>query len=219
MFTGLVEGVGTIERIHHGHNDMTITVMPPFDVFECQVGDSVAINGVCLTVTELFGNSFSLYVSGETLSRTTLRYAARKQRVNVERALLLSDRLGGHIVSGHVDGPGTLQYREQRDKSWLIRISVSKRLTRYIIEKGSVAVDGISLTVNRCDADSFDVNIIPQTGQETTLLEKKVGDVVNIETDIIGKYVESLLGGIRCSDKGMDSRINLDFIKKHGFGD
>lgn len=218
MFTGLVEGIGRIEAVQRVREDMSLLVLPLFPFSDCRAGDSVAVDGVCLTVTGFEGEAFRADVSGETLSRSTLGMRKRGDRVNLERALRLGDRLGGHLVAGHVDAVGKILKKEVRQRSWLMRFKVDGAAARYVIEKGSVAVDGVSLTVNRCDDESFDVNIIPQTGRETALLEKKTGDPVNIETDMIGKYVERFLKGDR-SGRGSGSGIDRKMLIEHGFGD
>jgi riboflavin synthase len=173
--------------------DMTVIVSPPFDTEECCLGDSISLDGVCLTISHIADRAISMDVSGETLSRSTLGSLRQGMEVNLERALRLGDRLGGHLVSGHVDALGRILKKEIRQRSWLIRIATNKTISKYMVEKGSVAVDGVSLTINRCAASFFEVNIIPHTGKGTTLLGKKVGELVNIETDMIGKYVERLL--------------------------
>ena len=193
MFTGLVEGIGKIKDIRRIQDYMRLSVTPQIDVADCQTGDSISLDGVCLTITEVANGSFSMDVSGETLARTTLGQLRQGDSVNFERALRLTDRLGGHVVLGHVDGIGKIRKKERQQNTWLFRIEVNKELSRYIIEKGSIAVDGISLTVNTCEKDFFEINIIPHTGMETTLLKKRVGDQVNIETDLIGKYIEKFI--------------------------
>jgi riboflavin synthase len=220
MFTGLVEGIGRVRSIHRRHADMTVNIVPPFDITDCQVGDSIAVDGVCLTVTGLSEGAFTMDVSGETLSRSTLRLLRQGSEVNLERALRLSDRLGGHLVLGHVDGMGKILSKELQQRSWVLKIGIDPKLSRYIIEKGSITIDGISLTVNQSGPDFFGVNIIAQTGRETTLLRKQAGDPVNIETDLIGKYVEKLLlndGSARGNKPA--SGIDLEMLIRNGFGD
>jgi riboflavin synthase len=220
MFTGLIEGKGIIKKVSRVRGDVVLTVSPLFDLVDGRLGDSISVNGVCLTVTSLEGGFLQMDVSEETVSRSTMGLLKPGDHVNMERALRLSDRLGGHLVSGHVDGVGKVLKKEQKQKSWLFRIGIDKSLGKYIIEKGSVAVDGISLTINDCQDTFFEVNIIPQTAQETTLLEKKIGDSVNIETDLIGKYVEKFLLRDKLSDQQKESSaINEDMLRKFGFGE
>jgi riboflavin synthase len=219
MFTGLVEGVGKVKEISRFGKDLSITISPLLDMPDTRIGDSISVDGVCLTVTRVAPGSFSLDVSEETLSRSTLAGIKVGEEVNLERALRITDRLGGHLVSGHVDGVGKILKKEQKQRSWVLRFGVEENLLRYIIEKGSVAVDGISLTVNRCDDRGFEVNVIPQTGKETGILKKKVGDPVNIETDLIGKYVEKffLKSHERLPKKA--SLIDEKLLRTYGFGD
>jgi riboflavin synthase len=217
MFTGLIEGIGDVVSLSRRGEDAVICVTPRFDMSDCRIGDSVAVDGVCLTVTLLRGGAVFMDVSGETLERTTLASVRQGAAVNLERALLPTDRLGGHLVSGHVDGIGVMRKKESRGRSFFIKFSVEENLAKYIIEKGSVAVDGISLTVNDCTRGSFDVNIIPQTGRETTLLGKAVGAAVNIETDIIGKYVERFLMWNSPASDPRAGKINMNMLKEEGF--
>ena len=221
MFTGLIEGIGKVESVRRLGDDMKITISASFDVSGCRIGDSISVDGVCLTITDLAKNGFSMDVSGETLSRSTLRWLGRGEGVNLERALRLSDRLGGHLVSGHVDGIGRILQKTAQQRSWLIKIGVDNQVSRYIIEKGSVAVDGISLTINKCGIDFFEINIIPQTSKATTLLTKKVGSPVNIETDLIGKYVEKFFLADEAANKkkASSTNITLETLIKQGFGD
>ena len=218
MFTGLIEGIGKISGIRRTRNEMKIAVTPLFDTGDSRLGDSISVNGVCLTITEMREGSLSMDVSGETLSRSTLGLLKVGDHVNLERALRLMDRLGGHLVTGHVDGIGKILKKEQVQTSWMIRIGIDEALSRYTIEKGSVAVDGISLTINACENSYFEVNIIPQTGMMTTLLRKKIGDPVNIETDLIGKYVEKLFSKGRSDREGKrSSGIDLETLMNYGF--
>ncbi len=218
MFTGLVEGIGLVKEVRLVRGDMRLVIAPRFDISGTGPGDSIAVSGVCLTVTEMGKDTFSLDVSGETLDRSTLKSLKPGDEVNLERALRLTDRLGGHLVSGHVDGTGKITRAEQRERYWFLRIEMGEDLSRYTIEKGSIAVDGISLTINRCGETFFEVNIIPQTSKETTILKKSVGDPVNIETDLIGKYVEKFFNREKPSGgEGARSSINEKMLKKYGF--
>ncbi|EFK10309.1 riboflavin synthase, alpha subunit [delta proteobacterium NaphS2] len=219
MFTGLAEGIGTIKGMRRMQDHMEICVVPLFEMAGCKLGDSVSVSGVCLTVSRMEADAFYMDVSGETLSRSTLGLMKQGDHVNLERALRLMDRLGGHLVLGHVDGLGKITKKEERNKSWLLRIKIPANLSRYIIEKGSIAVDGISLTINACENEFFDVNIIPHTGTETALLRKNVGEPVNIETDLIGKYVEKLLLTKPSESKERKSSgVTVETLLKYGFG-
>ncbi|CAO0821027.1 Riboflavin synthase [Desulfarculales bacterium] len=193
MFTGLIEGLGRIARITHQWPDAVLVIAPPWDVKAAVLGESVAVNGACLTVTGSGSQGFSLDVSVESLARTTLGRLRSGDKVNLERALKLGDRLGGHLVTGHIDCVGNVSRIERVGGSTRITINIPAEHLRYVVEKGSVAVNGISLTVNRVDADGFELNIITHTLAATTLQLVKEGDFVNIETDLIGKYVARLL--------------------------
>jgi riboflavin synthase len=216
MFTGLIEGIGRVKTATRIRADMRVTIAPPFDAAECRLGDSICVNGVCITVTDIRDGAFSADVSGETLARSTMVDLRPGVEVNLERALRLSDRLGGHLVAGHVDGVGKILSFQQEQRYWLLRVAIHEALARYTIEKGSIAVDGISLTINRCEKASFEISIIPQTAGETTLTKKKVGDSVNIEVDMIGKYVEKLLAGGSRHDH-QSTPINREMLAKFGF--
>jgi len=213
MFTGLIETVGEITRITARGSGLEITVQSPVPVTEIKLGESIAVDGACLTVTGLFDRAFSVDVSPETVQRTTLGAKKTGGRVNLERALRLSDRLGGHIVSGHIDGVGTVASVLHKDDFIQIDFTASQDVLKYIIDKGSVAIDGISLTVNQCSAQGFSVMIIPHTVAHTTLNTRKNGDAVNIENDILGKYVEKLLSH-ETDDR---SGITREFLEKFNF--
>jgi riboflavin synthase len=186
-----------------------------FSLTDPEEGESIAVNGVCLTARNIHGNRFAADVSPESLARTGLGAVRVGDRVNLERSLRLSDRLGGHLVSGHVDTQARVEQRRPAGDFTLFTFTLAQGLTRYIIEKGSIAINGISLTVNRCERDWFSVSIIPHTLQGTTLGDLKEGDLVNIEVDMIGKYVEKMLAGQ--SVAGSPGRINPAFLAEHGF--
>jgi len=220
MFTGIIEGIGEVKSIRRlGAESVCILQVPAF-FSDCHPGESIAVDGVCLTITEIKGELFTLDISAETLSRSTLGKLKQGEMINLERALRLSDRLGGHLVSGHVDGTGIVEKIERFQRSWIIHISLDQSLSRYLIDKGSIAVDGISLTINKCMKTSFDVTIIPQTSHNTTLFQKKIGDRVNIEIDLISKYIEKfILNDRTVISKEKPSRIDRDMLIKYGFGE
>ena len=217
MFTGLIEGTGKLVKIESRGKDMRLSIEATFDLEGFQLGESVAVDGVCLTAVSWEMRTFTVDVSQETLSRTTLAQRHKGDAVNLERALRLGDRLGGHLVNGHVDGKAKVSGRKTRGDSWVFQFEVTAELSRYIIEKGSVAVNGVSLTVNSCDENSFEVNIVPHTAQVTTLQGLQVGDEVNIEVDIIGKYVEKFVRNMQESDSSSSSKVDRGFLAKHGF--
>jgi riboflavin synthase len=216
MFTGIIHGLGTLKDVRQAGQGMVFTIHPVFPIKDPQEGESIAVNGVCLTAVTISHDVFSAEVSPETLSRTTLSGLRVGSRVNLERALRLSDRLGGHLVSGHVDGIGEVTEKENLSQFTLFTIAIPESLDRYIIEKGSVAIDGISLTVNSCGKGRFSVAIIPHTAKLTTMGFRKRGDKINIEVDLIGKYIEKLLlaGHIK-SEK--PANIDTEFLAQHGF--
>jgi len=213
MFTGLVEGVGKITNSSRRAEGLRLTVALPFPPAELALGDSVAVAGACLTVVEITSHTAAFEVSPETLARTTLALKKVGDGVNLERALKLGDRLGGHLVTGHIDGWGAIRERREGLEHFQLKIEMPAALSRYVIEKGSIAIDGVSLTVNTCQGNAFTVNIIPHTAEKTTLARLRVGDQVNLETDIIGKYVEKLLGG-RISE---NSGVTAELLARHGF--
>jgi riboflavin synthase len=209
MFTGIIAAMGSIRRVTRKGEDALLEVEGAMPLEDIRIGDSIAVNGACLTVTNKADRHFTADVSAETLSRTNLGFLRAGDRVNLEKALRFNDFLGGHLVLGHVDGQGKLREKASKTNSIIFGIEIPEGLMRYIVEKGSVAVDGVSLTVNRCEKNKFYVNMIPHTAQVTTLGFKKAGDAVNIETDIIGKYVERFMQ----PRKGMD----MGFLAEHGF--
>lgn len=216
MFTGIVEEKGTVKSLSKN-------TLPAKIQIECSrvlegsiTGDSIAVNGVCLTATELTGNTFTADIMNETLERSSLGALKPGSHVNLERAAALNTRLGGHIVSGHIDGTGKISRIEEIENTFWYTISCSDRLLKFIIEKGSIAIDGISLTVARVNPGNFQVSIIPHTLKETTLMEKKTGDIVNLENDVIGKYVDRLLHFEGKEEKN-ESRITEAFLLENGF--
>jgi riboflavin synthase len=217
MFTGIIEGMGTVTGVRSSGGARRMAVTADMPLIGTKIGDSIAVSGACLTVVVLSGKRFEVDVSAETLSRTTFGTLRSGERVNLERALRLSDRIDGHLVSGHIDGVGVIKDRRTRDKVTLITIGVGPALSRYMIEKGSVAVDGISLTINRCAEEFFDIGIIPHTSLMTTIRTKKIGAKVNIETDLIGKYVERFVLGRETAKSDGNQMIQYDFVfsKKH----
>jgi riboflavin synthase len=207
MFTGIVEEVGTVKSLHSGR----LTVSAPGILKGTKPGDSIAVNGTCLTVTTISGNTFSMDIMPETLRRTNLEGLRPGDRVNLERALAADGRFGGHFVQGHVDGTGRVSSMTPEAEALLMKIAAPSDIMRYVVEKGFIAVDGVSLTVAYCDADSFTVSLVPFTQQHTTLGRKQPGDAVNLEVDIIAKYVEKLRG-----ESGKQG-VTLEFLGKHGY--
>ena len=213
MFTGIVEGTGPITEMRRVGEGLRLAVAPPFPVEELVMGESVSVSGACLTVVAVKGRAFQVDVSPETLARSTLSLKKVGGRVNLERALRLGDRLGGHLVTGHVDGLGVLKERREGSEHLELTFELPESLAPLVIEKGSIAVDGVSLTVNAVQGRAFLVNIIPYTAKDTTLAGLKVGDRVNLETDIIGKYVAKLLGPHLPNRSGLTE----EFLARHGF--
>lgn len=212
MFTGIIEEVGAVRHIRMGSASCVITVGAEKVLTDVHIGDSIAVNGTCLTVCSFDGGSFSADVMPETMRRTNLGTLAPGSPVNLERAMAANGRFGGHIVSGHIDGTGQVRSLRREDNAVWVRIAASPDILRYIVEKGSISIDGISLTVASVTAQDFAVSVIPHTGEETTLLHKKPGDIVNLECDILAKYVEKLLG--HSTAKG---GITPQFLSEHGF--
>ena len=213
MFTGIVEDKGRVVRLERQGQVNGMTLEVPMGLTELSLGDSINVNGACLTIVEKKGQVITVDISSETLQRTNLSEIREGDEVNLERALRLADRLGGHFVTGHVDGVGTITEERKEGDFLHIRIRMPQSVMKYVVQKGSIAIDGISLTANECQGDEIRITLIPFTLQRTTLLEKRVGERVNVETDILGKYVESLLGRKRFEGKGFDR----EFLKMHGF--
>jgi len=220
MFTGIIEGLGTIAQIQPFARGKRLTIKSDFVLDQTKIGDSISVSGACLTVVMLDGTRFKVDVSPETLEKTTFGRAKPGDRVNLERALRLSDRIDGHLVSGHIDGTGTVKQKRNSGNAIIVTIEVEPSLCRYLITKGSVAVDGISLTINICDQNRFEVSIIPHTAKLTTIGLKKNADPVNIETDMIGKYVERFItdrANIDRDDDTGQASIDLQYLRKTGF--
>ena len=212
MFTGIIEEVGQVARI--GGGSLVINCAKVIE--DVHLGDSIAVNGVCLTVTHFDKSSFTADVMPETVRRTSLAELKKGSPVNLERALTLASRLGGHIVSGHIDGTGEIVKFADEGNAILMTISAGPELLRYIVEKGSVALDGISLTVAQVTDSDFTVSLIPHTREVTNLGSKKTGSPINIETDVLGKYVEKMLQGQR-EPQQSQSTLTLDFLRENGF--
>ena len=210
MFTGIIEEMGTVRRLDRTPISCRLTIAATLVLQGTQIGDSIAVNGVCLTVTDLQKDAFTADVMPETLRRSSLGILRSGSSVNLERAMAANGRFGGHIVSGHIDGTGTIASKVPEGNAQIVTISAAPNLLRYIVEKGSIAIDGISLTVASVTKSSFSVSLIPHTGACTTLLSKHPGDPVNLETDVIGKYVEKLM-------QPTTPPLTASMLQKYGF--
>ncbi len=211
MFTGIIEEKGRITAINRGQKSARMTIAASKVLEGTKLGDSINTDGVCLTVTAMDDKTFTIDMMHETLTRSALGELSVGDAVNLERAMQVNDRFGGHIVSGHIDGTGVIQSISRIDIAYWVVIRAPGEILRYIVDKGSIAIDGISLTVAELKSDTFSVSLIPHTKQETTLLSKRPGTKVNLENDLVGKYVEKLLNP---HQKG---KIDADFLKKHGY--
>lgn len=209
MFTGIIEEVGEVTAIKRGAKSCELSIRGSIIFDDLKIGDSVAVNGVCLTATSIKGNIFTADVMAETVRRSNIGMLKNGSNVNLERAMAANGRFGGHIVSGHIDGVGFVQSLVREDNAVWVTITADDAIMRYIVEKGSVAIDGISLTVAKVYSDAFAVSVIPHTASQTTLLSRRAGDRVNLECDIVGKYVEKLTG--------KTGTITEDFLKKYNF--
>ena len=213
MFTGIIEELGTIKNISIMGTSGQILIEADEVLKGTKIGDSIAVNGICLTVTSLQPNAFTADVMAETVRRSSLSSAKRGDAVNLERAMAADGRFGGHIVSGHIDGTGTIvSYQKEENAIW-VEIKTSDNILKLIMEKGSICIDGISLTVASVSDSSFKVSVIPHTGEMTTLLKKKEGDLVNLENDVVGKYVERLLN---FEKKEESSGLTMEMLEEFG---
>ena len=215
MFTGIIEEIGHVNNVKKGTSSAILTIQAEKVLEGTHIGDSIAVNGVCLTVTGIYDNTFTADVMHETLNRSSLGALGVKSPVNLERAMLAGGRFGGHIVSGHIDGTGTIRDVRRDGNAVWYTIQAPEPILRLIVEKGSIAIDGISLTVARVDHVSFSVSIIPHTLQETALAFKRAGDIVNLENDCIGKYVAKLMG-VEEEDKA-GKGMTREFLQRYGF--
>jgi len=213
MFTGIIEDKGKVLRVESRGQEKRLTVEFPSHLTEVQLGDSININGVCLTIVRKQKRAIELDLSQETLQKTALGELQAGNQVNLERALKLTDRLGGHIVTGHIDGIGVIAEKRKERDFLQMEIRIPESVSRYVVQKGSIAIDGISLTVNEFLGAEIRMTLIPYTIEKTTLVDKMVGDRVNVEADILGKYVEKLL------DRGnkKPGKVDSSFLKEHGF--
>ena len=221
MFTGIVEAIGTIRNIQRPSQGVTLEIQASDVLTDAEIGDSISVDGACLTIRSLTPETFTADISAETLRRTTLGERKVGEQVNLERSLRLSDRLGGHLVLGHVDEVATIcAWKDEGDAS-LMQVTMSSNARRYIAYKGCVTVDGISLTVSAVHADAFEVALIPHTKQVTTLGTKRIGASVNLEVDIIARYLETLLKNSEAdqdwTDQPASETLNLSFLAKHGY--
>ena len=216
MFTGIIEELGTVERVTRGRVSAILAIRAEAILSDLKIGDSVAVNGVCLTATSLTGHGFTADVMHETLDRSSLAGLGPGSPVNLERAMAANGRFGGHIVAGHVDGVGTIAAIEKDDNAIWFTITAPAQVLRYVVEKGSIAIDGISLTVARVETDRFAVSVIPHTAAVTLLGQRRTGDRVNLESDLVGKYVERLLRTTP-EEKQQESKLTMEFLSQHGF--
>ena len=218
LFTGIVEEIGKISSLDTKGHSGIVTIKANKVLEGTRVGDSIAVNGICLTVTKKGDGFFTADIMAETVRRSSLFRCVAGDPVNLERAMAADGRFGGHIVSGHIDGTGTIKELRREENAVWITVSADKGLLRYIIEKGSVAIDGVSLTVAYVDDVCFKVSVIPHTGEETILLSKRKGDPVNLETDIVGKYIEKLLFS-KGEDKEADRQtgVTMEMLERYGF--
>ena len=223
MFTGIIEETGKVEAVAKGSNSAVITIAAVKVLEDTKIGASIAVNGVCLTVTSISGRKFSADVMAETLRRSSLGSLKHGSMVNLERAMAANGRFGGHIVSGHIDGVGVISSFEKEDNAVWVEIETPAKILRYIVEKGSITIDGISLTVAKLTDSSFAVSVIPHTGEETTLLNRNPGDIVNLENDIVGKYVERLMNfktddrDNKSEERNNSDSITMNFLNENGF--
>lgn len=223
MFTGIIEEIGKVQSVIKSTKSAKIIINATKVLQDVNLGDSISTNGVCLTVTEFSKTNFAVDVMAETMRRSNLHQLKPGDNLNLERALRVGDRFGGHIVSGHIDGTGVISSFEKEDNAVWVTVKASSEILRYIVQKGSITIDGISLTVAYVDEQVFKVSIIPHTKDVTTLLKKKVGDIVNLECDLVGKYIEKLMMPREQNidsnnDKNQSkSKINLNFLNENGF--
>ena len=220
MFTGIIEGLGTLSGIRPAGQGKRLTIDADYTLDQTRIGDSIAVNGACLTVVKVNLKRFEVDLSPETLEVSTFEGAKLGDRLNLERAMRLSDRIDGHLVLGHVDGIGVIKERKKVSNAVMVTIGVPEALARYMIQKGSIAIDGISLTINACEPRRITVSIIPHTAEKTTIGMKQNGDPVNLETDMIGKYVERFTqaGSVDSSKKtNASSGIDMEYLAKSGF--
>lgn len=214
MFTGIVEDVGTVKQIKQGSESLQLQINAKKILQDVNLGDSISVNGVCLTVTNFTESTFDMDIMPETFHHTALRHLKVGSKVNLERAMSANGRFGGHFVSGHVDGIGKIVHRETRDNAEYYKIQVSPELSKYMMLKGSVSVDGTSLTIFGIENDVFTISLIPHTQEATILSTKNVGDEVNIECDMLLKYVYQLLNG---KEQGTTKGITLENLRDSGF--
>ena len=216
MFTGIIEEVGTVRRVLSGGTAGEISIRAATVLEGTHIGDSIAVNGVCLTVTGMTGDGFTADVMPETLRRTNLGRLNSDSRVNLERAMAAGGRFGGHIVSGHIDGVGTIRSTRREENAVWVTIAAPTPILRLIVEKGSIAIDGVSLTVAEVTSETFSVSIIPHTGAQTILLSKRPGEQVNLENDVVGKYVQRLLEPYQ-TETPKSGGITEEFLMQYGF--
>ena len=217
MFTGIIESLGTVESIQNVGGDVRLRIQTDLDMSDVHLGDSIATNGICLTVIDFGSNWYAADVSRESLNRTTLEHWKAGQAVNVEKAMLPTTRFGGHIVSGHVDAVGEITVVRLDARSIYFEVTAPKEIARYLAEKGSVTVDGISLTINHLRGNILSLNFIPHTAERTNIGTWKAGTRVNLEVDVLARYIERLLLGDKAAETTQQSKISMDFLAENGF--